>query len=251
MTLELSSLQGPSSSAHATGILLPPAQGPALPRKSPLPHHKPPNLPLNSVPTLHGTSSLPWSSALSADHFHRHLQPSSLPSSSASLHQQVSHSHSWGLPALGTLLAAGEKCAPQGANMPHRVLPAGRAARQGQPWWVLPRVHPKSCFEGSRTDSSLVTVVIRKSFSDSCLCTSHLKAVSDEATSCPSSTTSPRAGAHGGMRHFPVSVGGDAAAKHGWHIRHPATCTPGAMDSILPRAQSRALLLPPVPSPGV
>lgn len=138
-------------------------------------------------------------------------------------------------------------------NVLHRVqtCPTGRAARQGQPWWVLPRVHPKSCFEGSRTDSSLATVVIRKSLSDSCLCTSHLKAVSDEATSCPSSTTSPRAGVHGGMRHFPVSVGGDAAAKHGWHIRHPATCTPGAMDSILPRAQSRALLLPPVPSPGV
>lgn len=78
--------------------------------------------------------------------------------------------------------------------------------------------------------------LLESHFSDSCLCTSHLKAASDEATSCPSSTTSSRAGAHGGMRHFPVSMGGDAAAKHGWHIRHPATCTPGAMDSILPRA---------------
>lgn len=121
VALGLSSLQGPTSSSHATGILLSPARGTALPRKSPLPHHKPPNLPPNSVHTLHGTSSLPWSSALSTDHFHRHVQPSSPPSSSASLHQQVSHSHSWGCqPWLHCLLLEG--------NVLHRVqmCPTGR-----------------------------------------------------------------------------------------------------------------------------
>lgn len=130
MALELSSLQGPSSSSHTTGILLSPAWGAALLRKSPLPHHEPPNLPPNSVPTFHGTSSLPWSSALSTDHLHRHLQPSSPPSSSASLHQQVSHSHSWGCqPWLRCLLLEG--------NVPYRVqmCPTVRCLEGGQHIW--------------------------------------------------------------------------------------------------------------------
>lgn len=168
VALGLSSLQGPTSSSHTTGILLSPARGAAVPRKSPLPHHKPPNLPPNSVHTLHGTSSLPWSSALSTDHFHRHLQPPSPPSSSAFLHQQVSHSHSWGCqPWVHCLLLEGNvlhrvkmcptgcKCDPQGAAW--REGSTSGTARVG-----VPTAHPASCFEGSRRDSSLAAVVIRK-----------------------------------------------------------------------------------------
>lgn len=78
-----------------------------------------------------------------------------------SLHQQVSHSHvrktggtwrsrSWGLPALGTSLAAVGKRAPLHSG----VLPGGKAAQQGsQSGWGLPTAYPKPCLVGSRADS--------------------------------------------------------------------------------------------------
>lgn len=60
-------------------------------------------------------------------------------------------SHSWGLPALGTSLAAGGKCAPLHSG----VLPGGRrrAWRGDQPGWGLPADHSKPCLVGSRAET--------------------------------------------------------------------------------------------------
>lgn len=172
LNLKPSHTQGPSSSLlTAPRTLLPHSPGTSPAQVSP----SAPSQTTKSVPqqclTLHALTAqhkeLP-ASELSLVCRSPPLTPATLTSSlftswgniHTSLLQQVSHSpmqdlwhrrsHSWGLPALGTSLAAGGKSAPLHSG----VLPGGRRAWRGdRPGWGLPADHSKPCLVGSRAET--------------------------------------------------------------------------------------------------
>jgi len=125
------------------------------------------------------------------------------------------------------------------------VPPQGAARRQGSTvrWPArvgAPCSPPKALPRGQQgRDPSLAAVIITKSLSQISMHLSHLKVASDLATSCSSSTASPRAGARGEQ---------DISLRpwEGMDLLLSALWGPQPH-----RALARAPLFPPMPSPRV